>query len=236
MLLLLAAIVSPSAAFGWADDYADRTPGHQYLQKGARAYENGQYDVARREFVSAARWSDKLAQYNLGAMHYHGHGFDRDSARAWAWFKVSAERNYPLFVDTAEQVWNELDDAQRSRAMAIYEGDVLAEFGDAVTVPRTARHMARDRRKTTGSSLGWAGGLLDVYEVDGPISVDNSSGSIRMMNATRHQGHRYYAEEMWDFEHIMRMESFLFDAEHRGDVTLGDFEIIEDDADRGRDD
>jgi hypothetical protein len=233
-LLVVGLMLSTASAL--AVDYADRTPGQEFLQKGLRAYDNGQYNIARREFLSAARWSDKLAQYNLGAMHYHGHGLERDPARAWAWFKVAAERDYPLFVDVAERVWGALDEAQRERATAIYENAILAEYGDAVTVPRTVDHMNRAKRRATGSRLGWAGAFLDVYEVDGGARYNPFTGQIEMLSATRHQGDQYYANELWDYEHIMRMEAFLFDAASRGDVTLGEFELVDDEIEPETDD
>jgi len=233
-LLLAVACLLPFGASA-EDNYAERTPGQEFLHKALRAYEDGQYRIAQREFLSAARWSDKLAQYNLGAMHYHGQGFERDWARAWAWFKISAERNYPLFVDVADHVWAALDDAERERARYIYEDELLLRYSDEVTVDRTIRFMRRDQRKATGSRLGWAGGFLEVIEPDGPVMIDPFRGTLEILSGTRYRGEEFYEKEFWDFERIMRLEAALFDAHTRGEVTLGDFEIIEDDADRGQD-
>ena len=55
---------------------------------------------------------------------------------------------------------------------------------------------------------------------------------IEMLTATRRRGDQYYADELWDYEQIMRLESFLFDPENRSEVTLGDFELIEEAQDR----
>lgn len=224
-LLFTAAVLVPTSP-AWADDYADRTPGQRHLDDGLRAYNHGRYNFAKRQFLTAARWSDKLAQYNLGVMHYHGHGFEQDSAQAWAWFKVAAERDYPLFVDVADQVWDELDESQRRRALAILEDDLLVNYGDAVTVPRTVDRMRSRQRQATGSRVGWASAFLEVFEVGG-ASFNPYTQQLKMFDARRYTGQEYYARDMWDFERIMKLESFLFDAESRGQVKLGDFHVIE---------
>lgn len=229
-LLLFAALASVSGGTLLADDYAERTPGHRYVEAGKRAHSHRQYSFAMRQFQTAAGWSDKIAQFNLGAMHYRGEGTAPESARAWAWFELAAERRYPLFVDVANQVWAELDTIQQERALGILENELLPQYGDAVTVPRTIRHMTRNQRQATGSRLGAASGALVVYQVDG-ASYNPFTGRLTMYNATRTPGPEFYAAEKWDFEHIMALEAHLFDAESQGQVRIGDFHIIEDELD-----
>ncbi len=191
-------------------DIAEHTPGYQHNREGQRAWNNGNYFDARHRFERAAWWADKLGQYNLGVIHYRGDGVERDPARGWAWFKLSAERGYPDFIATAEAVWAELDEVQQKRAEALLE-ELKPRYGDAVAVPRTAEHMRRERRQVTGSRTGHVGS----------IRVIDRSGRSR-------DGSEYFAAEKWDFYQIVQLETQLFDAIARGRVELGEFEIIDD--------
>ena len=60
--------------------------------EGLRAYENGDYVTALREFREAADTGDARAQSKLGAMYDTGQGVERDDAEAVRWFRKAAER------------------------------------------------------------------------------------------------------------------------------------------------
>lgn len=208
-------------------DLFDNTPGNKYLEAAQRSYENGYYWMALTNFRRAARRADKLAQHNLGVMHYLGQGVDADPARAWAWFELAAERRYPRFVQIADQVWGELDEAQRRVATDILENELKDSFGDAYVVERVARQMERDQRRSTGSRLGFASPFLNVVESSGNISVNNETYSMTMRNATPVPGTVFYDPTRWDFYGLLELEGILFDAEERGQVTIGELELIE---------
>lgn len=210
-------------------DLFHNTPGHKYLEAAQRSYENGYYGMALTNFRRAARRADKLAQHNIGVMHYLGQSVDADPARAWAWFELAAERRYPRFVQIANQVWNELDDAQRRNAMDILENELEGSFGDAYVVERVARQMERDQRRSTGSRLGFASPFLTVIESSGSISINNETYSMTMRNATPMPGTVFYAPARWDFYGLLHLEGILFDAEERGQVNIGEFQVVEPD-------
>ncbi|NBB68752.1 MAG: hypothetical protein GVY33_00285 [Alphaproteobacteria bacterium] len=206
--LLLAALAAPGSASS-PFDVAEHTPGYTLNSEGQRAYEQGRFFDARHRFERAAYWADKLAQYNLGVIYYRGDGVDRDPARAWAWFELSAERGYPEFVDTAEAVWLELEESGRRRARDIH-AELLPRYGDASAVDRTAERMRRERMDITGSRTGFIGTL----------KVVDKNGFTR-------DGEDYFAAEKWDFHQIVQLETRLFKAIARGNVRMGEFEIIE---------
>lgn len=197
----------PSAA---AQSYAEHTPGNRYLVEASRSYRARQFVSAKSKFTAAARWADKLAQFNLGVMNYHGHGVAQDSARAWAWLTLAAERGYPEMVEMADLVYEELTAAQKVRGRRILESELLPEFGDAVAIERTAQRMDRERRRATGSRTGFIGNLV----------VFDRSGRSR-------SGEEFFRAEAWDFRQIVELETRIFRAISGGYVTLGDFEIIE---------
>lgn len=182
------------------------------------------YGFAMRRFEKAAYWADKVAQFNLGVMHYHGQGVDVDPARAWAWFNLAAEREYPHMVTLAEQVWSELDGAGQERAVSIFESELLPEYGDEVAVRRTSRQMSREYRKATGSRIGATSGFLTVHEVKGPV-IFNPYTQTLSFDSTVFTGPEFYQPELWDFERIMAAEKWEFDAASRGHVLLHDVEL-----------
>lgn len=201
-----------------ASGFAEHTPGNRHLVDGNLAYRNGQYTRAKVRFVAGARWADKLAQFNLGVMNYHGQGVPQDPARAWAWFALSAERGYPRMVEMAEQIWRELNDEQKARGQQMLEDELKPQFSDAVTVEKTARRMERERRRATGSRTGAIGSL---------VVIDRSGQSRR--------GQEFYRADAWDFRQIIDMETRIFNALDGGTVSLRDLEIVKEEADESKD-
>jgi uncharacterized protein len=212
-LLALGLLVGLLPGLAWATSYAEHTPGFQSTVEGSRAYQAGHYPGALSRFMAGAYWADKLAQFNVGVMHYHGQGVERDPARAAAWLKLSAERGYPEMADMAELVSDELNEVQRARATRILEEELLPIYGDDVAIERTAKRMQRERRRATGSRTGFIGSLV----------VIDRSGRNR-------GGDEFFRAQAWDFRQIVELETRIFRALAEGSVTLGDLEIIEDDG------
>lgn len=204
--LLLTAAGASASPF----DFAEHTPGYRLATDASRFYENGSYFTARHRFKQAAYWGDKLAQHNVGAMYYRGDGVERDPVRAWAWFELAAERDYPEFVAVANAVRSELDERQRQEADALLE-ELRAEYGDEVAVPRTRQRMERERRRMTGTRTGSVGRL----------TVIDGRGT--------HDAEQYFAEEKWDFDWIVRHERQVFDALARANVSIGPLQLVDDD-------
>lgn len=208
LIFASACLVAPADAAS-PFDVAEHTPGFRLNAEGQQAWDNGRYFDARHKFKRAAYWADKLAQYNLGVIHYRGDGVDRDPARAWAWFALAAERDYPEFVDTWEAVWLELDEDQRRRAREIL-AELEPRYADRVAVARTAEHMQQERERITGSRTGFIGN----------IRVIDRSGFSR-------DGEDFFAAEKWDFRQIVELETRLFRAIAKGNVNIGDLEIVD---------
>jgi len=213
-----------------ADAHLERTPSAQHMAPALRAYQYGFYGPALRRFERAAFWADKLAQYNIGVMHYLGQGVDSDPARAWAWawawFELAAERGYPVLQTYAAQVRDELDATQRERGERILRDQLLPRYGDAHAIERTRRHRDREFRKATGSRLGWAPTRLNVLEVKGPVIYNQFTNSLQA-SARRFQGPEYYRRELWDFDRVLANEEWIFNEERRGSILLRDLEVNE---------
>lgn len=238
LLYLMVALLLSVAGTALASDYAERTPGHKHLSEGLDAYRAGHYFSAMSKFRNAARWADKLAQFNLGVMYLKGQGADPEPARAWAWFELAAERGYPHMVEIADQVWASLDESGQARARRIYEEELLQRYGDAVAVPKTASYLRREQRRATGSRVGFRGGNLQVIEVEDARwnrGIPQASTAL-IVDGRKFRGDEYYDPAKFDIYNVIAAESTLFDAEQRGEVRLGEFRLIEDDASDSEDD
>lgn len=213
---LLGGTLLLSSAWGQVDDisFAEHTPGYRHYTEAMASYRAGQYASAKSKFKVAARWGDKLSQFNLGVMNYHGQGTSPNPARAWAWTALAAERGYPKMLDMADQMYRGLSRAQRREGRAILENELKPEFGDDVAIERTVARMERERRRATGSRTGFVGNL----------TVVDRSGRSRT-------GRDFYRAEAWDFRQVVEAETRLFKGLDFGVVTLRDVEGAETSAD-----
>lgn len=64
------------------------------IESGIRAYHQGDYETARKEFSAAAESKDPKGIHLLASLYYQGHGVPKDLDRAVALFKESAEKGY----------------------------------------------------------------------------------------------------------------------------------------------
>ncbi len=196
--------------------YDEHTPGARHMQQAQRAYRANMHYSAYQNYRAGARWADKFAQFNVGVMYLRGEGADFNPARGWAWIKLSAERGYPQMVEMADDLYALLDDEQRRRGREIYEEELLPDFGDEMAVDRTADRMDRERRRATGTRTG-------SRAMMGALTVIDGSGQ-------RRSGDEFYAPDKWDFERIIRFEREFMFRWAAGRVTIGETELIDDDA------
>lgn len=195
---------------------ANALPGEYLHAKAMDYYERGNHYVAYKTFLKSARWADKLSQFNLGVMHYKGQGMEVDKPRALAWFKLAAQRDYPRMVRMVDAVSRKLTPQQIARAERIYEDELKPEYGDAVAVPKATRRMEQERKNVTGSRTGFVGNLKVV-----------------LPDGTTRDGEQFYKEGNWDYQLYIQREKRIFDALDRTNVTIGDFEVKEDEDDSG---
>lgn len=220
ILLMLAASASAPAA---SQISFEHTPSAAPFAQGEQAYRHGRYARAMRFYKSAARWSDKIAQFQIGLMYYSGEGVEPDHPLGWAWIEMAAERGYPQYEALSERIWAQMDEDQRARASRILEQELLPEYGDEATVPRTARRMKQDRQRMTGSRLGRAGNLSVCQN----FGVQTSAGA-GCADAGRNRAD-FYREDNWDFYALIEREKEMFEQHFKASVELGELEMFEQD-------
>ena len=164
-------------------------PDLQWRAEALRAWREGRYPQAMRDFKSAARHADKLSQSMVARMYWEGLGTTVDRPLAYAWMDLAAERGYHNFVQLREQYWAQLDEA--GRAEAVRRGaQVWADHRDRVAKPRVARAMANALRNVAGSRTGFLSAGLS-------ITVRTASGEDVTMPATEYYSPTYYDPEQY---------------------------------------
>lgn len=65
---------------------------HAGFDEGVKAYKNGDYKTAFKEWKPLAEQGDATAQYNLGLMFANGEGVAQDYKQSVSWFSKAAEQ------------------------------------------------------------------------------------------------------------------------------------------------
>lgn len=193
----------------------DRFPGSapsnrtvKIQQKAEQAYQEGDYDRAfniwRKDLVEIG---DKYAQYMVGYLYLTGQGTERDVARAYAWYRLAAERGHDELVAVMEELEDQLAPAELEAGMAEYER-LNGKYGDRKLVRRLIRIDELRLKKRTGR-VG--------ASVGAPLTVVLRNG--RSVDATR-----YYAAIE---ERLQRRYQYL-----QGYVEFGELETLPDELDQ----
>ncbi|WP_405239755.1 SEL1-like repeat protein [Lentisalinibacter orientalis] len=177
-------------------------------QKAEEAYQEGDYERAfriwRKDLVEIG---DKYAQYMVGYLYLTGQGTERDAARAYAWYRLAAERGHDELVAVMEELEDQLAPAELEAGMAEYER-LAGKYGDRKLVRRLIRLDELRLKKRTGR-VG--------ASVGAPMTVVLRNG--RSVDATR-----YYAAIE---ERLQRRYQYL-----QGYVEFGELETLPDELDQ----
>jgi uncharacterized protein len=187
-------------------------PDMKYRSEGWEAYQKGDYAVALGNFTRAASYGDKPSQAMLAEMYWQGRGVPIDRAMGYAWADVAAERGYPVFVGLRERYWLQLQ--QEERARVLESGPALmAEYGDAVTKERLARHMRQHVWRAERSALT-AGPPAEV-RLPGP-----NGDYIRI------DGRMFHSPAFWDPAQYQAWQDAQWKDLPKGKVDVGDVETV----------
>ena len=189
-------------------------PDLRWRAEGVRSYERKDYASALTELKRAAYYGDKPAQAIIAEMYWGGIGVPTDRALAYAWMDVAAERLYHDFLVRREGYWRALDEAQRRDALERGQA-VLAEYGDDVAKPRLEQILRREKRRATGSRVGYVGNLT-IVPFTGPLAGTGMTLS----------GDQYFAPKYWQPEKYWELQDAIWKAPLKGRVRVGDVENV----------
>lgn len=176
-------------------------PDVKYRKLGFWHLEQNEPDRAFQAFRKAARYSDKASQAMLAEMYWLGDQLPKDRAQAYAWMDLAAERGYSMFVGRREAFWQQLDDAEGARALAV-GAPIYAEFGDDAAKPRLEGWLMRQSRNAnspTGSRVGAVGPLQIIPVVGRPAGMGFSIAGDTYYNRKYWAPKRYFewTDSIW---------------------------------------
>jgi len=88
------------------------------IEKGLVAYERGDYETARGEFLKAAEQGDAKAQHALGLMYVKGEGVRRDSIEAYKWWNFAAAQGNEDAAENRDRLQRRMTRSQVAQAQA----------------------------------------------------------------------------------------------------------------------
>lgn len=94
-------------------------------------YEKQDYASAFTEFMRMAEIGDHQAQFNIGAMYFHGQHVAQDSVQAYAWMALAGQKNEDNWNTLAGQMLDSLNDEQKQRAVQARQA-LFDRLSDAV--------------------------------------------------------------------------------------------------------
>lgn len=172
---------------------------------GLRRYAHKDYAGALKYLEIGAYYADKLSQLSIGLMYMNGEGVEKDPTTALAWFDVAAERGYPNFVSTRDELKAIVSPEQLAKAEEIRK-TLEARYGDAVAKPRMVVQLRQGQMQMTGSRTGFNSGVSQL-----------AFGPPKTQQIAIGGGTDIYARNRWEPDAYFKTR----DAEWKATVTVG---------------
>lgn len=180
---------------------------------GMRAYAHHEYGNALKYFEIGALYADKLSQLSLGLMYMNGEGTQKDPVAAYAWLDLAAERDYPDFVATRDNLKKTLTPEQLAQAQAL-RARLGEKYGDAVAKHRLAVQLRQGKMQITGSHTGHDSG---IYQIS---NKPNCGPTLYIAGEEQPQagcGSPIFAKDRWDPDRYFALR----DREYKATVSVG---------------
>jgi len=110
-------------------------PAPNHSNEAQRAYETGQYDLARQLWTAQAEAGDLTAQLSLGSLYDLGQGIARDPVTAYGWYRRAAaagspdaEFNVATMCDTGDGIRRNATEAALWYGRAAAHGNRRAQY------------------------------------------------------------------------------------------------------------
>ncbi len=90
------------------------------FDKAMQAYDSGKFEQSYKMFLVLAEQGNEDAQFNLGLMYLDGLGVQKDLIKAYAWIKLSDERN-SYETDLLSDIKKDIGDADAASVDKYYQ-------------------------------------------------------------------------------------------------------------------
>lgn len=159
---------------------ADGRPGWKFFNQGMQSYNERDFTHAFHMLKLAAYWGYEPAAYNLGVMYFQGENVARDRPLGAAWMFIAAQNGSSTYARARHMMVEDLDGAERTRALADYQG-LQPKYG--IAAGRRARaQWAFVKTQATGSRVGAVGSA----EVRVGLPASAKSGAFHSPGAGPH--------------------------------------------------
>ena len=197
-------------------------PDEQGEYAGMIKYAHGDYTGAMKDFLYGSRYGDKLSQLSIGLMYLNGEGVQKDPVTAFAWVAIAAERKYPQFLATRDQIWASLDAGQREQAKALVE-QLYAQYGDVYAKPRMERALRYGVQDLTGRIMGYQ--AASIVRTTAPEAYRRPCAGLTIDNApVEGCGQEQFAKARWNPTDYFKARDGVW----TGTVTVGNVETAPD--------
>ena len=201
---------------GTTSDFLQYHPDQSYRLDGLKAYHDGNYDFALRDFRTAARFADKPAQAMLASMYWEGRSVQQDRALAYAWMDLAAERGYPWLLADRERYWQGMTEDEHRRAIEVGQA-IYDEYGDDAAMPRLGVWMHRGKMQATGSHAGFVGNMSE-----------HKPSPAGLLAGASWDGNAYYAARYWQPIEYLGWQNSTWHPSSTGKVDVGALEKVPD--------
>ena len=210
-----------------ADPTRNYLPAKYYERVALDAMRRKDYAGAANAYQRAAYWGNKVAQYDLGEIYFHGMGrIPADPARGVAWFGIAAEEHDPDYDKALVSAYKTLKPAERKRAEELWKV-LQAEYGDKLTLARATRafeddyHSARAESATTEDDPNTYTFSIDGYDPAGDIQ--NEATLVSQLNELGGQNGVSSEAGFWA---ARKQEFAKFVTAQFGHVSIGPIEQV----------
>ena len=195
-----------------------RHPGQFGQYQGMEACSRGRYAGAMQLFTTGVCHAERVYPLGIGLRCLSGQGIARDPVKARAWTALAAERGYPRFEATRDDIWKDLSDDRRKQA-TVARDELARTYADVHAKPRMIGELRYYRTQPTGSHLGDDPGVQTAAVGPSQTEGVNCRRAARVGLRGAGCGSADMASpEPWDPKPYFKVR----DAQYEGTVTVGE--------------
>lgn len=210
-----------------ADPTRNYLPGKYYERLAFDAMRRNDYASAVSAYRKAAYWADKVAQYDLGEIYFHGLGnIPADPARGVAWLGIAAEEHEPDYDKALVSAYKTLSPPERNHADEIWN-ELEAVYGDRLTLARATSAYEHDyHAERAGSATTEDDPYTYTFSISGYDPSKTATDEAALISDLNEISNRNGATSQAGLWAARKQEFARFITSHFGRVEVGPLERV----------
>ncbi|WP_216844733.1 hypothetical protein [Rhodanobacter sp. L36] len=202
-------------------------PAKYYERIALDAMRRKDYEGAVSAYESAGYWANKVAQFDLGEIYFHGMGsIPADRARGVAWLGIAAEEHNPDYDKALVNAYADLTPEERRRADGIWK-ELQAVYGDKLTLARATQIFERDHRaERLGSATTENDTTVHTFSTSGYNPAKTTLDNAAMISELNTTSMRTQASTVADIWSARKQEFDATISSHFAHVDVGPIEQV----------